>query len=114
LTEDEFQVIKNHTKEWYGSYQRVGMLWRKSRANVRPHHEKFDGEAYHQGLASEDISLFARICKLTDIYDALTTRRSYKRSLKTMEALTIMKPKMRHEFDPKLLNAFMLMMLPEA
>ena len=90
------------------------MLWRKSRANVRSHHEKSDGEAYHQGLASEDISLFARICKLTDVCDALTTRRSYKRSLKTMEALTIMKPKMRHETDPKLLNTFMLMMVFEA
>ena len=90
------------------------MLWRKSLANFRPHHEKFDGEAYHQGLASQDISLFARICKLTDVYDELTARRSYKRSLKTMEALTSIKPRMRHETDPKLLNTFMLMMEPEA
>jgi putative two-component system response regulator len=90
------------------------VLWRKSFANVRPHHEKSDGESYHQGLATEDISLFARISKLTDVYDALTTRSSYKRSLKNMEALTIMKPKIRHEFDPKLLDAFMLMMVPEA
>ena len=90
------------------------MLWRKSLANGSQHHEKSDGEAYHQGLASEDISLFARICKLTDVYDALTTRRSYKRSLKTMGALTIMKPKMRNETEPKLLSAFMLMMVPEA
>ena len=114
MTDDEFQVIKNHIKEWYGSYQRVGMLWRKSRANDRPRHEKSDGEPYHQVLASEDVSLFARICKLTDVYDALTTRLSYKRSLKTMDALTIMKPKMRHETDPKLLNTVMLMMVPEA
>ncbi|MDA8560324.1 hypothetical protein N9L33_00810 [Nitrospinae bacterium] len=89
MTDDEFQVIKNHTKEWYGSYQRVWMLWKKSHANDRPRHEKSDGEAYHHGLASEDISLFARICMLTDVYDTLTTRRSYKRSLKTMKALTI-------------------------
>ena len=90
------------------------MLWRKSRANVKLHHEKSDGKAYHQGLNSEDISLFARICRLTDVYDALTTRRSYKRSLKTMEALTIMKSKMRHDFDPNLLNAFIRMMVPKA
>ena len=78
------------------------------------HHEKYNGEVYHRGLAGEDISLFARICKLTDVYDALTTRRSYKRSLKTMEALTIMKSKMSHDFDPNLLNAFMRMMVPKA
>ena len=90
------------------------MLWGKSLANGSQHHEKYDGEVYHQGLAGEDISRFARICKLIDVYDALTTRRSYKRSLKTMEALTIIKPKMSHEFDPNLLNAFMRMMVPKA
>jgi response regulator RpfG family c-di-GMP phosphodiesterase len=51
---------------------------------------------------------------LTDVNDELTTRSSYKRPLKTIEALTIMKPKVRHEFDPKLLNVFMRMMVPEA
>jgi putative two-component system response regulator len=81
---------------------------------VVQHHEKYDGELYYQGLAGEYISLCARICNLTDVYDALTTRRSYKSSLEIMEAFTIMKPKMRHEFDPKLLNAFMRMMVPEA
>ena len=81
---------------------------------VGQRHEKFDEEGYHQGLAGEIISLFARICKLTDVYDELTTRRSHKKSLKTIEALTIMKPNMRHEFNPKLLNAFMRMMKPQA
>lgn len=35
--------------------------------------------------------LYARICKITDVYDALTTRRCYKKTIKTLEALTIMK-----------------------
>jgi putative two-component system response regulator len=83
------------------------MLWRKSLANGSQHHEKYDGEGYHQGLAGEDISLFVRICKLIDIYDALTTGRSYKRSLN-------IKSKMSHDFDPNLLNAFMRMMVPKA
>ncbi len=81
---------------------------------VGQHHEKYDGEGYHQGLAGEEISQYARICKITDVYDALTTRRSYKKALKTIEALTIMKSKMRHEFDPKLLDSFIVMMGPEA
>ena len=62
----------------------------KSLANGSQHHEKYDGEANHQGLASEDTSLFAKICKLTDVYYALNKHRSDKRSLKTMEAFTIM------------------------
>jgi len=81
---------------------------------VGQHHEKFSGTGYHKGLAGEDISLFARICKLTDVYDALTTRRSYKKPLKTIEALTIMKTKMEKEFDPKLLDSFICLMGPKA
>ena len=81
---------------------------------VGQHHEKYNGEGYHRGLAGEDISLFARICKLTDVYDALTTRRSYKKALETLEALSIMKSQMGNEFDPKLLTAFIKMMGPKS
>lgn len=114
LTEEEFQVIKNHTESGMEVIRGLGCYGEKVIQMVGQHHEKYDGEGYHQGLAGEDISLFARICKLTDVYDALTTRRSYKKPLKTIEALTIMKTKMGHEFDPKLLNSFIRMMGPEA
>ncbi len=114
LTDEEFQVIKNHTASGMEVIVGLGCYGDKVCQMVGQHHEKYNGEGYHQGLAGEDIALFARICKLTDVYDALTTRRSYKKSLKTMEALTIMKTKMGHEFDPKLLNSFIRMMGPEA
>jgi putative nucleotidyltransferase with HDIG domain len=114
LTEEEFQVIKNHTANGMEVIRGLGCYGDNVTQMVGQHHEKYNGEGYHQGLAGEDIALFARICKLTDVYDALTTRRSYKKSLKTMEALTIMKTKMGHEFDPKLLNSFIRMMGPEA
>jgi HD-GYP domain-containing protein (c-di-GMP phosphodiesterase class II) len=114
LTEEEFQVIKNHTASGMDVIVGLGCYGDKVTQMVGQHHEKYNGEGYHQGLAGEDIALFARICKLTDVYDALTTRRSYKKSLKTIEALTIMKSQMGHEFDPKLLNVFIRMMGPEA
>jgi putative nucleotidyltransferase with HDIG domain len=114
LTEEEFQVIKGHTVKGEKVIRELGCYGEKVIQMVGQHHEKYNGEGYHQGLVGEDISLFARICKLTDVYDALTTRRSYKKSLKTLEALTIMKSKMGHEFDPKLLNSFIRMMGPEA
>ena len=114
LTEEEFQTIKNHTDNGMEVIRELGCYGEKVIQMVGQHHEKYNGEGYHQGLAGEDISLFARICKLTDVYDALTTRRSYKKALKTLEALTIMKSQMGHEFDPKLLHSFILMMGPEA
>jgi putative nucleotidyltransferase with HDIG domain len=114
LTEEEFQIIKNHTDSGEGVMRELGCYGEKVIQMVGQHHEKYNGGGYHRGLAGEDISLFARICKLTDVYDALTTRRSYKKSLKTIEALTIMKTAMGQEFDPKLLNSFILMMGPKA
>ena len=114
LTEEEFEMIIKHTDSGEDVLNDLGCYGEKVIQMVGQHHEKFNGKGYHRGLEGEEISLFARICKLTDVYDALTTRRSYKKSLKVIEALTIMKTKMGQEFDPKLLNSFILMMGPEA
>ena len=114
LTEEEFNLIKSHTENGEVVLNELGCYGEKVIQMVGQHHEKFNGTGYHKGLAGEDISLFARICKLTDVYDALTTRRSYKKPLKTIEALTIMKTKMEKEFDPKLLDSFIRLMGPKA
>lgn len=113
LTDEEFETIKSHTNNGVEVIRALGCYGEKVIQMVGQHHEKYNGGGYHQGLIGDDISLFARICKLTDVYDALTTRRSYKKSLKAIEALTIMKSKMGNEFDPKLLNSFIRMMGPE-
>ena len=113
LTEEEFEVVKKHTQSGEEVMGELGCYGEKVTQMVGQHHEKHNGTGYHRGLAGNDIALFARICKLADVYDALTTRRSYKKSLKTLEALTIMKSKMEHEFDPKLLNAFIRFMGPQ-
>jgi putative nucleotidyltransferase with HDIG domain len=113
LTEAEFEMIISHTDSGEDVLNELGCYGEKVVQMVGQHHEKYNGEGYHRGLSGEDISLFARICKLTDVYDALTTRRSYKKALKTLEALSIMKSQMGDEFDPKLLNSFIKMMGPE-
>ena len=77
------------------------------------HHEKFEGNGYPNGLARDEISNFARICKVMDVYDALTTRRSYKKAVKSFDAITIMKNQMRNEFDPKILDNFIRYLGPD-
>ena len=114
LTEEEFQEMKNHTESGGVVMRELGCYGEKVIQMVGQHHEKYKGEGYHRGLVGDEISLYARICKLTDVYDALTTRRSYKKAIKPLEALTIMKSKMGHEFDPALLTSFIRMMGPEA
>jgi putative nucleotidyltransferase with HDIG domain len=113
LSEEEFEVIKSHTESGEKVLKGMGCYGDKVIQMVGQHHEKYAGKGYHRGLVGNDIALFARICKLTDVYDALTTRRSYKKALKTLEALTIMKTKMGQDFDPKLLNAFIRLMGPK-
>jgi cyclic di-GMP phosphodiesterase len=58
---------------------------------IRHHHEKWDGSGYPDGLKGEQIPLTARILQVTDIFDALTTDRPYRRALPVEEALAIMR-----------------------
>jgi putative two-component system response regulator len=57
---------------------------------IRHHHEKLDGSGYPDGLKADQIPLTARIMSIVDIYDALTTKRTYRDALSTECALEIM------------------------
>jgi len=58
---------------------------------IRHHHEKYNGRGYPDGLRGEDIPITARVLQIVDIYDALTTKRSYKPEMSIADALGIMK-----------------------
>jgi len=74
---------------------------------IRHHHEKMDGMDYPDNLKKEKISLFARIIGTCDVFDALTTERSYKEAMSSFQALSIMKNQMiPHHLDAKMLQAF--------
>ena len=70
------------------------------------HHESFDGTGYPLKLAGKDIHIAARICKIMDVFNALTSHRSYGQVMNPMQALTLMKETIGEQFDPKLLAAF--------
>lgn len=69
------------------------------------HHEKIDGSGYPGGLKGDELSLAARMGAICDVYDAVTSNRSYKRAWTPCEALTEMK-KWKGHFDPALLDRF--------
>jgi putative two-component system response regulator len=74
---------------------------------IRHHHERWDGSGYPDGLKGEAIPLTARILQITDVYDALTTDRPYRRALPAPEALAIMHAEAsRGWWDEPLLNEF--------
>ncbi len=77
---------------------------------TRHHHCKLNGKGYPDHLRGEQVSHWCRIVTICDIFDALTTRRSYKEAMPTFEALRLMKDEMSDELDPELFGRFVKLM----
>jgi putative two-component system response regulator len=90
LTPEERRIMETHTI----AGERICAPLRSFR-NVLPiirhHHEKWDGSGYPDGLKGEHIPLTARILQITDIYDALTTDRPYRKALSREKAIAILR-----------------------
>jgi len=99
LTDEEFALMRSHTTEGVRMLADIEFPW-----DVRPilesHHERWDGRGYPHGLAGETIPLTARILCVADVYDALTSIRSYKRALSHEEAMTLLRKDCGTAFDP--------------
>jgi len=113
LTDEEFQVIKAHSSQGREMLETMHCFPTCVIQVAGQHHEKYDGNGYPDGLAGEEIAHFARICKVTDVYDALTTRRSYKKALTPFDALVVMRKEMENEFDLEILGKFIRFMGPD-
>lgn len=70
---------------------------------VRHHHERYDGSGYPNGIAGEQIPLYARIAAVADVYDAITSDRAYKKQANIVTALAEMYSQ-AEKFDPHLLD----------
>jgi len=106
LTEDEYEIIKKHPEIAGNIIGHFGM-WADERSIIRHHHERFDGHGYPDGLKGEEIPLLSRILSVADVYDALTTDRSYRKKMPDEKALQIMRENSGTQFDPKLIALFL-------
>ena len=105
LSNEEWEIMKRHPEaglELVSDIDFPGDV----RAIIRNHHERWDGQGYPDGLAGEDIPFAARILCVADVYDALTTARSYRDSLPHNRAAQVMRES-RGQFDPHLLETFL-------
>ena len=71
------------------------------------HHEKWDGTGYPAGKSGEEIPLSGRIVALSDVYDALTSERSYKKAFSHSTAVEIITSERAKSFDPKIVDIFL-------
>lgn len=105
LTADEFNNIKEHVTEGAKILQSMNAK-REVIEAVLFHHESYDGSGYPEKLKGLEIPLSARILKICDVYDALTSKRCYREKIfRPEEALSEME-KMKNQFDPNLFNEF--------
>jgi len=107
LTEAEYIMIQQHPTLGSKLVEPLG-LPKLVMDVILSHHENYDGSGYPYGLIGEDIPLAARIIRITDTYDALTSNRGYRPAFTHKKALDIM-AKDSGSFDPELLSIFMKM-----
>lgn len=109
----DFEIMKTHCKIGYETisealkrYPKADYL-RMSAEIALSHHEKFDGTGYPNGLKGDEIPLSARIVALSDVYDALVTKRVYKNAYPhDMVKVMIVEGRGKH-FDPMVIDAFL-------
>ncbi len=111
LTDAEFDTIKKHSIFGYELGIKLGITNKNVLLGIKHHHEKIDGSGYPSGIRNENIPYYAKIIGVCDIFDALTSRRSYKEAMTTFEALKLMKDNMKNHIDPKLLNKMIEMFI---
>ncbi|MEP6781489.1 MAG: diguanylate cyclase, partial [Gemmatimonadaceae bacterium] len=95
----------SHTTAGVEMLKEIEFPW-DVRPIVESHHERWDGKGYPHGLAGEDIPIIARILTIADVYDALTSVRSYKRALTHQETMTILRRDIGTIFDPRVFAWF--------
>jgi putative nucleotidyltransferase with HDIG domain len=104
LTNDEFEVIKMHPIWGLELLESVEFPW-DIKPIIRWHHEKYDGTGYPDRLRGDEIPLHAMIIGIVDVFDALTTTRSYRGAMSQEVALAEME-RCRHWWRPDVHQAF--------
>jgi putative two-component system response regulator len=107
LTEEEFAVMKTHTK--IGASILSGgtsPMLQLSEEIAMYHHERWDGRGY-EGISGDAIPIAGRIVSVADVFDALTHSRPYKEAWTTEDAVAEISRQSGTQFDPQVVDAFM-------
>ena len=107
LTDEEYKIMQTHTTKAH-EYLKHGKRKYIKAADIiaYQHHEYWDGTGYPQGLKGEEIHLYGRIVALSDVFDALTHRRVYKKHWTPQEAADYIIENRGTQFDPTLVDIF--------
>ncbi len=106
LTDEEFAIIKKHPEFGHEALLQGAGVPEIALDVCLHHHEKTDGSGYPKGLKAEQISLFAKMGAVCDVYDAITSNRPYKAGWDPAESLRKMAEWAKGHFDESVFQAF--------
>ena len=106
LTDEEFKIMKSHPIFGYNLIKEDNSLSNYVKKVILFHHEKWDGTGYPLRLKGEAIGNFANIVSVCDVYDALTTERSYKKPYSVNDALLFIMRNTISHFSPYISQRF--------
>ena len=111
LTPEEFAVMKTHTIRGAEMLEKIPQLRDTSIYDYAydialHHHERWDGRGYPEGLKGDEISLWAQVVSLADVYDALSCKRVYKAAFPREVVLEMIRDGQCGIFNPRLLECF--------
>lgn len=107
LTKSEFEIMQRHSRYGFVILNQIHPLQDIAEA-VCCHHEKFDGNGYPSGKSGDEIPLIAQILSITDVYEALTSDRTYRKAMTQKEALQVINSGRGTHFNSVLVNMFLL------
>ena len=112
LDDEEFRIMKTHTTAGQDIISQAIALvpfsgyLNEARNLAAFHHEKWDGSGYPNRIAGDEIPLSARVMAVADVFDALVSKRSYKKPFSYEEAMKIITDGSGKHFDPLIVDAF--------
>ena len=105
LSPEEWALIKKHPEVGASIIEPLTFM-DKERDIIRHHHEKLDGTGYPDGIGGSEIDRLTRIITIADSYDAMTSRRNYRKNLTAAEAVAELRRCAHTQFDPDLVELF--------
>lgn len=112
LTEEEWQIMRIHPDIGARIVEGIPFL-QETLPVIRYHHERWDGSGYPVGLKGKDIPIQARIFSVADVFDALTSSRSYRKRSSAEDAMQYLMDQSNSLFDPSIVQALTHLPYPD-
>lgn len=106
LLRNEYDMVKRHAIMGYEMLKKAGVSSQAVLEGVRQHHERIDGSGYPRNLVERDISLYAKIIAVADVYDAMTSKRAYRERLSPFHVIETLSRELFGKVDPEICGIF--------